>query len=237
MRRWASSSESSDGEEDGGDAEEESDSENWIDPDLLETKFQDCVCALCFGVMAEPTSGCSEGHSFCRRCYGKALRRRRECPTCRRPVAGENKLVRSRNLDGMISQLWMRCEHAKGEGARAAKRAKLATAASMSAKTLRDELGQRGLDSTGGKPELAARLEEDRQKVGGCRWRGCVGEHAAHLGGCEWAPVKCANKGCAQSPLRRDLPEHGETCEHRVVLCSLCGTEQVIYDTISMNAY
>jgi len=74
----------------------------WIDPDLLEIKFQDCVCALCLGLMVDPASGCKEGHSFCRACYGKALYEQRKCPTCRHPVAAEGLLVRNRPLAGII---------------------------------------------------------------------------------------------------------------------------------------
>jgi len=40
---------------------------------------------------------------------------------------------------------------------------------------------------------------------------------------CEWAPVKCPNKGCAESPLRKDLAEHGATCGSLQVSCSHCG--------------
>ena len=45
----------------------------WIDPDLLEIKFNDCVCALCLGVMVEPTSGCPHLHICCRGCYIKEI--------------------------------------------------------------------------------------------------------------------------------------------------------------------
>jgi len=58
----------------------------WIDPDWLEEKCDECVCALCFGVMVEPRSGCLQGHSFCKECYVKALQERKECPTCRHEV-------------------------------------------------------------------------------------------------------------------------------------------------------
>ena len=92
--------------------------------------------------------------------------------------------------------------------------------------TIREELRQRGLETAGSKPELVARLEEDRRrKGGGCEWMGRVGELAAHLGDCEWRPVKCLNKGCAESPLQRDLPEHDLTCRERKVPCSTCEVE------------
>jgi hypothetical protein len=202
----------------------------WINPDLLEIKFQDCVCALCLGVMVEPTSGCPEGHSFCKPCYAKAMDKKRECPTCRRKVDQE-KLVRMRPLENIIAELPMRCEWGdkieEGElmDGSAAKRAKLAPASSMAVDALRKQLGERGLDSTGDKPELVAHLEEDRKKNAVCRWKGSVGELLVHRGECAWEPVKCPHKGCTKSPLRRDRLEHQATCEHRVVECGHCEQE------------
>ena len=118
---------------------------------------------------------------------------------------------------------WLGLETA---GPPAAKRARLAPAASMKVEVLRAELRQRRLDSTGNKPGLVARVEEDRQKDGGCRWRGRVGQLPAHLGGeCAWETVKCSNEGCTASPLRKELPAHDATCENCAVKCGHCSTE------------
>ena len=196
-----------------------------IDPDQLEVQCEDCVCQLCFGVMVVPTSGCPQGHTFCGRCYDEALLNRLECPTCRRPT-DQNTLVFNRHLQGMISLLHTACEN-EAEG-NLAKRAKLVPAASMSVGELGTELLQRGLDSTGNKPELVARLEEDRKEGVGCRWRGYVGQLAGHLGECGFAPKKCPNEGCTESPLRKDLPAHEATmCEHRAVKCRHCSKEMI----------
>ena len=119
----------------------------------------------------------------------------------------------------------MRCEYAaggEGDEAAAPLAAKLGKNAAMTYKNLRGKLRQRGLDSTGNKRVLVARLEEDRKKDAGCRWRGCVGQLAAHLRECEWAPVNCLNEGCKEMKLRRDaaaLAEHEAVCEHRLVQC------------------
>ena len=201
-----------------------------INPDLLGMKFEGIVCIVCTGVLVEPTVGCPGLHSFCRACYVKALKKKKECPMCRHPV-DEQKLVLNRDLAGLISQQPLRCKHSEGDGAAAgpsaAKRAKLAPAASMPVHLLRTELGQRGLDSTGNKPVLVVRLEEDRRKDAGCWWKGCVGELDAHLRECKWAPVKCINEGCTESPRRKDLLEHNATCEHRTVPCGHCYKQQV----------
>ena len=145
---------------------------------------------------------------------------------CRHPVDGQ-KLVLNRDLDGIISQQQMRCKHSKEEGGRAAKRAKPTPAASMTVEALKEKLRQRGLPTGGKKAELVARLEEDRGKDAGkaCEWEGKVGELGAHLGECQWAPVKCLHTGCTKLPLRRDRLEHGATCEHRKIECEHCGDE------------
>jgi hypothetical protein len=199
----------------------------WINSDLLEVKSPHYECALCLGVMVEPTSGCPEGHSFCKPCYDTALEEKQECPTCRRPVDAR-KLVRMRPLEDIIAELPMRCEWGDEaeEGFTAAKRAKLAPAASMAVGALRKQLGERGLDSTGDAPELVARLEEGRKKNAACRWKGSVGELAAHRGECAWEPVKCPYEGCTESPLRKDVLEHEMTCGTCEVQCGHAGCEK-----------
>ena len=197
----------------------------WVDPDWLEARCEHCECGLCFGVMVEPVSGCLEGHTYCRPCLVKELRERKRCPACRNPVTDERKLTRIRPLEGIVAKMKMwRCEHGAGDEAApppAAKRAKVAPAASMTVEALRKELRQRGLETAGNKPILTARLEEDRRKGAGCGWRGRVEDLAAHLGACEWAPVKCPH-GCAESPLRRDLAAHDATCGSIKVPCRGC---------------
>ena len=224
--------------EDEEDQEDEGDSPDWIDPCLLEDKVDDSICALCFGVLAKPVSGCPEGHSFCRACYVKVLRRSNSrCPTCRAPVYGEDELVPNRTAETLIAKLRVRCEHAptqaeEGGYSPAAKRAKIAP---PTVEALRKVLRQRGCDSTGNKTVLVARLEEEERTTGGgCRWKGCVGELAAHLGECGWEPVACPNEGCTESPLRRALALHEETCKHRMFKCDRC-FEQMTFRALTKH--
>ena len=158
----------------------------WLDPDFLEERWEDSECGLCYGIMrVKPASGCPEGHTFCWACFIQALDEKKECPACRCPVAGEHELVRNRPLEGMISQLPLRCKHGEGEegGETAAKHAKLEPAASMTVAVIRKQLRQRELGIGGKKPELVARLEADRKKGAGCGWKGTVGGLAARTWG------------------------------------------------------
>ncbi|KAJ1494542.1 hypothetical protein T484DRAFT_1765259 [Baffinella frigidus] len=43
-----------------------------------------------------------------------------------------------------------------------------------------------------------------------------------HEGRCPRATIECPNEGCTESLLRKDLPGHEATCEHRVVNCRHC---------------
>ena len=228
-----------------------------LDPDFLEEASADCVCALCFGVMVEPTSGCPDGHSFCRACYLQTLHQRNSCPTCRHPVAADNsflqagtnstfKLVRNRPLENVISLLKMRCEHAEGEiGKEAAgnpmvEGANLAPSPSLPVELVPEQLSEllpehseelpQGLPRPSrwraSQSELVARREEGEKQGGGCSWKGRVGKRAAHLRECEWAPVTCSNRGCTESRLRKDLPEHSLNCDSRKIPCRHCKWRQ-----------
>jgi len=191
----------------------------WIDPGFLEEDretIQDCTCGLCSGVIQIPTSGCPDGHSFCRGCYDKAIRQRRECPTCRYAIEGF--LFPNCTASNLVQKMRVRCRYAI-----ATKRAKVVDAALMPAEVLGEELRQRGLETEGSTDELKARLEKARK--GGCSWKGRVGDLALHLGECEWARVKCLNQGCTESPLRKHFLEHDATCGIRKVSCEFCKTE------------
>ena len=151
-------------------------------------------------------------------CYDEWASEQKVCPTCRHPV-DQKKLVRNRPLEGILARMRVHCEHAesgKGDEA-AAQRAKLPLASSMTDEAIMKELWQRGLDSTGIRPALVARLVEGRQQDIGCPWTGSLGDLPGHMGKCGWVPVKCPNEGCALSPLRKDLLEHKTmSCETRV---------------------
>ncbi|KAJ1474977.1 hypothetical protein T484DRAFT_1830167 [Baffinella frigidus] len=115
-----------------------------------------------------------------------------------------------------------RGDEAAEAGPPAAKRARNTHPSRMNTEALQKELRQRGLGTEGKWVVLAARLKESLEKGDnlqeqgpqeqGCWWRGTVGQLDAHLEGCDWMPVKCPNKGCTESPLRKDLPDHTTTC-------------------------
>ena len=114
---------------------------------------------ICLNVLDVPTSGCPEGHTYCRECFRKVMQKQRRCPACRHPLS-EAQLQRNRPLEGMIARLRLRCKHAEHEGDD-----KVAASApgevpghkpcaEVTADELRSELRAGGLDPSG-RPELA----------------------------------------------------------------------------------
>ena len=156
-------------------------------------------------------------HSFCKTCYTKAL-------------GNDENLERNVNLERTISRLRLRkcpnwappAEEENGSGPPAAKKAKVEPASSMTEEALKTELRERRLDPKGDLAELVSRLERDRKKDGGCRWKGSVGALPEHMGECGLAMVKCPNESCGESRLRKDLREHTASCEHRTHQCKHC---------------
>jgi len=171
-------------------------------------------------VLEIPTSGCPEGHTYCRDCLAKALKKARKCPACRHPVS-DSQLRRNRPLEGVINRLRVNCKHAspsqfsderRGDGGVAlpppAKRARLTPAAELTAEELATALCEHGLEATGEQDALAARLQNHRDAAS-CTWTGTVGELGAHLQlACPWQPVVCTNAGCGQTWARRKMVDH-----------------------------
>lgn len=187
--------------------------------------------------MEIPTSGCPEGHTYCRDCFKKALTKARRCPACRHSVT-ESQLRRNRPLEGVINRLRVHCKHApppsqdeprRGDGGVAlpppAKRARITPAAELSSAELATALRERGLEATGEQEALAACLQ-DHLDAAFCTWTGTVGDLGEHLERvCPWQPVVCGNAGCAQTWARRKMVTHSrDTCEFRRVPCKFCAT-------------
>ncbi|KAJ1492471.1 hypothetical protein T484DRAFT_2945917 [Baffinella frigidus] len=177
-------------------------------------------------VFVEPTSGCPEGHTFCRQCYESVLASmQKKCPTCRWPTSTA-RLVRQRPLEDLVNRTLVRCKHAAvrdagGSGnvdeGPASKRARLAESAER-----RQEGGDGG---------AAAADVEAGGVGGGCSWTGPLGDVEAHLGSsCGFEPVECTRSedcecgcGCELLVARRDLERHVATeCEHRPMPCPHC---------------
>ena len=203
-----------------------------IEPSWLEDGKDVAACPVCMFVLEEPTSGCPEGHAFCRACYLKELSRRKRCPSCRHDT-DEKTLQRCRPLETLIGKLRLRCKHGPdeagdggggGSGAPPlAKRAKLSPAESMSADDLRKELGP---ETEGKKGELVARADAVAEGPQRCAWRGRVCELAGHLSeSCALEPVKCPNAeaGCKELMLRSVAARHAsEICAYRKAPCRHC---------------
>ena len=51
---------------------------------VVDKDKESAACPICYGLLEDPTQGCSEGHTFCGDCYREWLRTNQNCPTCRR---------------------------------------------------------------------------------------------------------------------------------------------------------
>ena len=159
----------------------------WIDPALLEVKFNDCICSLCFGVMFSPTTGCKDSHSFCSACLNKHLATKTECPQCTHTITS---LVRNMPLAGMISQLRVKCQYWQGQ--------KMAVEGDIVQSPKRMKLS-------------SAKTNQETPHDVYCTWTGTVEEVFAHTSKCDWATVKCP--GCMKAMSRKEFAIHTEKCK------------------------
>ena len=189
----------------------------WVDPDLLEVKFNDCICALCFGVMFEPMSGCKQGHAFCKFCITNELVHRKRCPVCRDNIDSNAALIPNRPLAGMISQLRVECEHRQtpedvGDTAIdevvddvvGAKRNTVSRSSGVAQKRVKTSVSE----------EHSGQKNVDQLKIEGgfCNWIGTMGQLASHISVCDWAVVNCPTAGCKEKMARHLIGEHRKTC-------------------------
>jgi len=207
----------------------EDDKITWFDPDFLVVECTDAVCALCLGLMITPTSGCGDGHSFCRNCLTKELRIREKCPLCRVHIDSCD-LVYHRPMEAMIARQEVMCPYGQtrdqrrewlGEKTNDAKRLKPEVAESYSMEELKSELKTRGVSHCGTKDAMVNRLNEDRMRDFrstrlACGWKGPLGSVVEHSKVCNWVMITCANKGCSTETLRKEMGDHVKTCDLRI---------------------
>jgi hypothetical protein len=215
--------------------------ESWIDPDNLVIKIDHCICALCFGVMKTPVSGCPEGHSFCLSCLEMEHSHRQKCPVCRFPKKPEVSLVRNRPLEGIISQLCIKCEHGtKVDESQevcdgpVVKKMKPSPLCDMTTEMLKKELGRHFLMLTGTKAVLVTRLQEriDRDNFlkETCTWVGTIDQLSNHSATCGWVRLQCTTIGCIETPTRRSFAEHVRTCTP-IICCPNDGCDSMFQVT------
>ena len=95
----------------------------------------------------------------------------------------------------------------------------------MTGDELKKELRIHALQTTGNQAELVALLEEGRKQGAKCRWRGRVGELAAHMKECI-REVACGL--CTQRMECRMFAEHRAECDHEEVTCSCPGCDALL---------
>jgi len=202
-----------------------------IDPDWLEERREAFVCSICMMVMAEPTSGCNEGHCCCKACYVSLLARDPRCPVCRSP-ADMRHLVRNRHLNEVILDARVHCRNWGGAD----------EPGCNWTSTTRDFWGH--LERCGWEPVECARsgcgesiLRKDAAEhnttkcafrpvpCAHCNESQAHGQLAEHEGSCPRARVPCPNEGCGVLLERKDLGKHREGCARETVECPCPGCE------------
>ncbi|KAJ1468361.1 hypothetical protein T484DRAFT_1855535 [Baffinella frigidus] len=198
---------------------------------LVEKPPDDYICQVCMNVLQQPTSGCPEGHCYCKECYVKILQNiggNRSCPSCRFPT-NVGKLVRCRPLENLVGMLQRRCANAVLDASELppVKRARTEEHERMTAAQLRKKLVQEhGLKIAPGatrKEDFLALLKQHH--ASGCGWVGAISGLSSHLAAdCMLETVPCLNAGCRAKLQRRDLENHGMYCDFRQVPCRFsCG--------------
>ena len=191
----------------------------YIDPDCVEGEVNDnYVCAICQLLLDEPTSGCREGHAFCKDCLAKAHESNGTCPTCRAPASASG-LTRNRPLENMITSVKVKCVHFEDRS----KRRRRPSPASLKVDELRAALRDRGLSEEGKKTKLVAKLVEAEADDIACEWRGTVASYRGHQErDCPMEEVPCGCHPCDVVLSRCRLQRHEEICPMRAVLCQFC---------------
>ncbi|XP_047143291.1 TNF receptor-associated factor 5 isoform X2 [Hydra vulgaris] len=71
--------------------------------------------------------------------------------------------------------------------------------------------------------------------INGCEWTGELKILNKHLGSCEYQTLKCLNKPCSSSLLRKKLNEHMEKhCIYRLVTCHHC-KQKIIFSEMQIH--
>jgi hypothetical protein len=76
--------------------------------------------------------------------------------------------------------------------------------------------------------EIQARKRSMGEAVESCGWVGKLNDAERHYNECQFVKVKCPHIGCDDNYLRNKLPEHIETCLHRLTPCQWCNIRQKI---------
>jgi hypothetical protein len=76
--------------------------------------------------------------------------------------------------------------------------------------------------------EIQARKRSMGEAVESCGWLGKLNDAERHYNECQFVKVKCPHIGCDDNYLRDRLPEHVETCLHRLTPCQWCNIRQKI---------
>lgn len=215
-----------------------------IDPKYVDGEVDEhLLCSICTLILKQPTSGCPQGHSFCAECYKEAFVHTPKCPTCRHPTE-LGLLVRNRPLEGMINNLNARCPHSTddSENQHQAKRQRRSDIRTLKASELKSRLAELGMDTSGLKADLVARLSSalsaaDAHSVQ-CTWSGKLEQLGTHMSkDCPNVVIECPNTDCEAKIERCRMEKHATAlCPYRLVACEHIGCgERVSFASMDVH--
>jgi TNF receptor-associated factor 4 len=205
-----------------------------IDPQLVESGCdENLTCGICTLVLRVPSSGCPQGHTFCKGCYRSQLRERQTCPTCRHPTAVAS-LVRNRPVENMVLALRVSCTHSEIKDRPCSWKGKLADLEThLSTECPNEPVACPNAGCIVCLPRRLvathARSECTRRPLP-CRYCGldvAKTELGAHEAGCLQAPVACPH-GCGAQLLKRQAVAHDQTCPLAPAACPCLGCGCVV---------
>ena len=180
----------------------------------------DYICLICTLVAREAQQASCCGKIFCKQCLKKSMRFNDDCPHCREDLNG--KYFPDRRAIRDINQLKVYCENKKegctweGELRRA--------------KTHHGSCPYRHVECPNQCTEAVRSMDLPRHletqcpsRVVKCSHCKQVGKHAYistnHLEDCPDLHIHCPNKGCRESPKRKNMGAHRQQCPKETISC------------------
>ena len=199
--------------------------------DFVDPLPEECPCPVCLEVQVDPHQVTCCGKIFCKACLDQLIRRRQNCPNCRKNIY--DKYFPDVNTERKIKHLRVRCDN-RTRGCKwvghmkdlkhvhipeCPKHLVPCTNLTISSNLYNYKCGF-----------MVQRCELYKHMTQLCEWRQVECTHCRlketyrfingeHIRKCPEFPINCTNNGCQTKMRRKNLPEHQTSCPKHVVCC------------------